>query len=170
MQQSPPQQPREPVSNPGSGVTGDESWLEMRSVRSCAQVLRLKSLTAHEGATSAGSGGTFGRGRGPTSAFVEVLLQTAVLLLHINSGFCGDVSLACTTSKHPGHCLWPPPETLQQGVWAHHHPLPTRRDTYPGSRRAEGPAPSRGAGVAQVAASSSPDSPQSSHAVGGRAT
>ena len=92
MQQSPPQEPREPVSNPGSGVIGDKSWLEMRSARSCAQVLHLKSLTGHEGATSAGSRGASGRGRGPTSAFAEVLLQTAVLLLHINSGFCGDVS------------------------------------------------------------------------------
>lgn len=71
-------------------------------------------------------------------------------------------------------CLGSGPNVLDT-VWAAHSrgslttpvSLPAHRDTYPGSRRAAGPAPGGAAGAARAAASWSPDSPRSSRAVWG---
>ena len=84
--------------------------------------------------TSLGSGdmaGGDGGGGVPTSPFIEVLLPTAVRLLHITSGFWGVVS-------HLDHIHT---STRLDAICGPTIPGSTCQDTYPGSRTAVGPAP-----------------------------
>lgn len=108
--------------------------MELGVVRNQARVLHLKSITdgtRRSHLTGQRGHGGQGGGRGvPTSPFIEILLHTVVLLLHITSGFWGLVSPLDHIHT----------STRLDVICGPTIPGPTRQDMYPGSRRAVGPA------------------------------